>query len=285
MKPTMPMVVGLAVALAAAACVLAVESKVAPPPPGATLPSADAAKTPAANVAAKSADVAARKAEVEALRKAQDLARVRRTLMAGKPKMEFENTPIKDALKALADSGGFSVVFDQALEEGGLDLSTRPVSLRASGMTYEEAINLILPRECGYRVEAGYVLVTTLEKSYLPLRVCVYSIQLTLAEIPDFTDAPRFEVGNVLAQAAQRGGGATGLFTNPAQPATTQATATPDRIIAMIKKMVTNASDRRIAPWDDEGGPATIQYSGGKLIVSQTDHGQRAVARLLAKIE
>ena len=250
-------------------------------------PTAKAA-APAKDVSAKPADdpAAQRKAREEAARQAQAYARTRRTMMTAKPKLDFQNIAIKQVLTTLAEAGSFSVVFDAALEEAGMDLSVRTATINTTGMTYEDAINLILPKECGYRIEAGYVLVTTLEKSYIPLKTGVYGIQLALAEIPNF-EGPRFAVGDIIARSAQTGGGGGGgLFTqSQTQAADTSGRATPERIIDFIKKFVKNQNDRRIAPWDDEGGPATIQYLGGRLVITQTDHGHRAIAKLLAAIE
>jgi hypothetical protein len=211
-----------------------------------------------------------------------ELARTRRTLTTGKTSVNFENAAVKDVLAYMAEVGKFSVVFDGALGEAGIDLAARTVTIRFTGMTYEDAINLVLPKECGYRIEPGFILVTTLEKSWLPLKTATYSIQLALAEVPDF-EGPRFDVSTVLSQSRQGGGGG-GIFANT-KPQEEKGKATPESIIGMIKKFVRNQTDRRIAPWDDEGGPATIQYLGGRLIVSQTEHGHRAVARLLASIE
>jgi hypothetical protein len=273
-------VLGLAIAVSAWGLAGAVESKSplssATPPQGAAV---------VKDTAAKPADPAAeRKAREEAVRKAQELARTRSTLAAAKAGVNFENSAIKDVLTYLAEVGKFSIVYDNALQEAGIDLASRTITLRFTGMTFEDALNLILPKECGYRIEAGYVLVTTLEKSWIPLKTATYSIQLALAEVPDF-EGPRFDVNSVLAQSRQ-GGGGSGLFgTTTATKTDETGKATPERIIAMIKKFVKNQTDRRIAPWDDEGGPATLQYIGGRLVVSQTEHGHRAVAKLLASIE
>ena len=261
----------------------------AAPAAGSKPPTAAPAGQPGGTVvketAAQAADPAAeRKAREEAARKAQELARTRRTLTTGKTSVNFENAAIKDVLAYMAEVGKFSVVFDGALQEAGIDLSARTVTIRFTGMTYEDAINLVLPKECGYRIEPGFILVTTLEKSWIPLKTATYSIQLALAEVPDF-EGPRFDVSTVLSQTRQ-GGGGSGLFGTTTTTKTEETgKATPERIIGMIKKFVRNQTDRRIAPWDDEGGPATIQYLGGRLIVSQTEHGHRAVARLLASIE
>jgi hypothetical protein len=280
---------GLAVAVAGWGLAGAVETKSKNRLGGREPPTAAPAGQPGGTVvketAAQAADPAAeRKAREEAARKAQELARTRRTLTTGKTSVNFENAAIKDVLAYMAEVGKFSVVFDGALGEAGIDLSARTVTIRLTGMTYEDAINLVLPKECGYRIEPGFILVTTLEKSWIPLKTATYSIQLALAEVPDF-EGPRFDVSTVLSQTRQ-GGGGSGLFGTTTTTKTEETgKATPERIIGMIKKFVRNQTDRRIAPWDDEGGPAGIQYSSGRLIVLQTEHGHRAVAKLLAAVE
>jgi hypothetical protein len=131
-------------------------------------------------------------------------------------------------------------------------------------------------------VEAGYVLVTTLEKSWLPLKTVVYSVRDAVTVVPNFV-GPRFEIGDITSQS--KGGGGTNLFGNPPEEPEDASQATPQRLVDMVKRHVRNANDRRIAPWDDEGGPATVQYLDGKLIVNQTPQGHRAVARLVAAIQ
>ncbi len=269
------------------------------PGPAAAVSSSESAAVPKPAEAKTSAEVktdaaadtaAAYKARQEAARQARELGRTRRTMtsaMRSRSGIDFQRTSIKSVLVYLGEVGNFGMVFDKALEEAGIDLEARTVSIKVSRISYEKAIELVLPRECGYRVGPGYVLITTLEKSWLPLKTATYSIRLTLAEIPDFTDAPRFEVGDVTqaAAAAAGGGGFGDLFGGGAAATTDQGQATPERIIELVQKFVRNENDRRIAPWADEGGPATIAYLGGQLIITQTDHGHRAVRRLLAMIE
>jgi hypothetical protein len=132
-------------------------------------------------------------------------------------------------------------------------------------------------------VEAGYVLVTTLEKSWLPLKTVVYSVRDAVTVVPNFV-GPRFEIGNITSQSQGSGGGGN-IFGNQPEEPEDATRATPERIVDMVKRHVRNANDRRIATWDDEGGPATIQYLEGKLIVNQTPQGHRAVARLIMAIQ
>ncbi len=258
----------------------------------AALSSSESAAVPKPAEAKKDAATdAAHKARQEAARRARELARTRRTMaatMRSRPGMDFERTSVKNVLMYLGEVGNFGIVFDKALEEAGIDLEARTVSIKVSRISYEKAIELVVPRECGYRIGPGYVLITTLEKSWLPLKTVTYSIRLALAEIPDFTDAPRFEVGDVTqaATAAAGGGGFGDLFGAGGTTTTSDANlATPERIIDLIQRFVRNENDRRIAPWADEGGPATITHLGGQLVITQTDHGHRAVRRLLSMIE
>jgi len=225
---------------------------------------------------------AKRKAREEALRQAQETARTRRALDRPSGTFEFSATPLSQVLQMLAEAGGFAVVLDKALEEAGIDLSTHPVTMHLAGMRYEDAIYLLLPRECGYRVEAGYVLVTTLEKSWLPLKTVVYSVRDAVTVVPNFV-GPRFEIGSITSQS--QGGGGTNIFGNQPEEPEDPTQATPERLVDMVKSHVRNENDRRIATWDDEGGPATIQYLEGKLIVNQTPAGHRAVARLVMAIQ
>jgi hypothetical protein len=310
MKNVHRLVLSAVLVMFAVACVYAIPKDAglpltsgAPVKGGAAKPAGDAAVKPAASStgsdaidparpAAASTDsskpkdpAAERAAKAEAAKKALDQARLKRALMAQRTSLTLEHTTVKDILKMLSEMGRFSVVFDPELESAGIDLSTRTVSLTFTGLKYEDALMLVLPRECGYRVGPGYILVTTLEKSWLPLKTATYSVHQALAEVPNF-EAPRMDMAAFTQQAAaaaQGGGGGGGIFGQPRQPEK-EAAATPDRIIEIIKKFVRNDNDRRIAPWDDEGGPASITFLNGNLVISQTDQGHRAVAELLARL-
>jgi hypothetical protein len=202
---------------------------------------------------------------------------------AERPKVEFQNASVRQVLDYVADVGKFSIVYDRALADAGIDLGAVPVSIRVSGIAYDDLLMLILPRECGYRVEAGYIVITTLEKSWLPLPIHSYDLRMALADIPDYGPfAPRFQIQNIGAGGQ---GGVGGLFAAPAAPVDLAGRVTPERIIELIKMFVTPESDRRIAPWSDTGGPATISYLNGYVIVTQTPRGHAAVLRIITMIE
>jgi len=282
------------VVLVAALALIAVASAQAipkDPAPAALAPAAPPAATSAAPAApdadAAKADTpeARRAARIDALKKREAEFRLRQSLRTRRAKLTVEQTAVKDVLSMLAQWGGFSIVYDPDLEQAGIDLAARSVTLSFTGLSYDDALTLVLPRECGYRVGPGYVLVTTLEKSWVPLRTATYSVRLALAEIPNF-EGPHINISDITQQAASAsGGGAFGNIFNPPAVESDEGKVTPDRIIEIIKKFVRHENDRRIAPWDDEGGPASMSYMNGVLVVSQTDAGHAAVARLIAMIE
>ena len=52
----------------------------------------------------------------------------------------------------------------------------------------------------------------------------------------------------------------------------------------MVQRAINSHSDPDVSAWADEGGPATIEAKDGKLLVSQTPHGQARVADLLNRL-
>jgi hypothetical protein len=235
-------ILGLTVALAAWGYVDAKGTGLPDPPaaPAVSEPAAtvtvvvkDAPAKPAEPPAADPAAIRRAAEEKEKARLIKEYGRTHRTMtsrMASRKPIEFERVSVKNVLAYLAEVGKFSIVYDKALEEAGIDLDARTVSIRVSGITYEKALELILPRECGYRVGPGYVLITTLEQSWLPLRTATYNIRLALAQVPDFTDAPRFEPAEVL-KSSQNLGGSGELFGTPTIEPEDPGKPTPERII------------------------------------------------------
>ncbi|MBM4020448.1 MAG: hypothetical protein FJ288_19375, partial [Planctomycetes bacterium] len=170
---------------------------------------------------------------------------------------------------------------------GGVDLTTRVVDLKVKRVSIESVLGLILGADLGYRVEAGYLLITTKDKLQQNLPVVTYPVQDLVASIPDFSDqAPRFEVSTVLqaAAAASGGGGAAGLFGGGVGAAPADQPVGSQELIAIIQRTVSNQSDPSVAAWSDEGGPAAIEYMNGLLIITQTRRGHEKVSDLLEQL-
>ncbi|MCX5676147.1 MAG: hypothetical protein NTX87_14160 [Planctomycetota bacterium] len=201
--------------------------------------------------------------------------------------LDFEKTSLDNVLKYISEvQRGLNIVIDPDITAAGVDLTTRVVDLKVKRVSIESVLGLILGADLGYKVEAGYLLITTKDKLHQNLPVVTYRVKDSVAQIPQFDDqAPRFEVATVLQQAAQAsGGGAGGLFGGGAAAAPADQPVGSQELTAIIQRTVSNQSDPAVAAWSDEGGPAAIEYMNGLLIITQTRRGHEKVADLLDQL-
>jgi general secretion pathway protein D len=204
--------------------------------------------------------------------------------------LDLEQTTLDNALKYITDlKPGLNIVVDPDIAAGGIELSTRMVNLKVTGVAVQSVLGLILGADLGYKVESGYILVTTKEKLQQNLPVVTYPVQDLVAQIPDFgAEAPRFEVGDVTqAAAAAAGGGGGGfgqLFGQGGQTQQPDANVGPQELIDIIQRTVNSQSDPAVAAWSDEGGPAAVEFMNGLLIITQTRRGHEKVAELLEQL-
>jgi len=202
--------------------------------------------------------------------------------------LDFEKTSLDNVLKYISEvQRGLNVVIDPDIAAGGVDLSTRVVDLKVKRVPIESVLGLILGGDLGYKVEPGYILITTKDKLQQNLPVVTYPVQDLVAQIPDFSEqAPRFEVANVLAaaSAATSGGGGAGLFGGATAAVGAEPAAGSQELIAIIQRTVSSQSDPTVAAWSDEGGPAAIEYMNGLLIITQTRRGHEKISDLLEQL-
>ncbi|MCX5684220.1 MAG: hypothetical protein NT049_11110, partial [Planctomycetota bacterium] len=203
--------------------------------------------------------------------------------------LDFEKTSLDNVLKYISEvQRGLNIVIDPDIAAGGIDLSTRVVDLKVKRVSIESVLGLILGSDLGYKVEPGYILITTKDKLQQNLPVVTYPVQDLVAQSPDFSgEAPRFEVAAVLQAASQAtqggGGGGAGLFGGNTTAAAEQPAGSQE-LIAIIQRTVSSQSDPTVAAWSDEGGPAAIEYMNGLLIITQTRRGHEKVSDLLEQL-
>ncbi|MGB2755642.1 MAG: hypothetical protein WBE00_11125 [Phycisphaerae bacterium] len=198
--------------------------------------------------------------------------------------LDFEHTSLDNVLKYISEvKRDLNIVPDPDLVTEGIDLTTRVVDLKVKGVSVESVLNLILGADLGYKVEAGYILVTTRAKLQQNLPIVTYPVQDLVASIPDFSDqAPRFDI-QAVTQAAGEAGGAAALFGAGAVAEETEQIGWQE-LVDIIKRNVNAMADPSVAPWTDEGGPAAIDYMNGLLVVTQTRQGHQRVGDLLEKL-
>ncbi len=217
------------------------------------------------------------------------VAETRRRLQE-KIDLDFERTSLNNVLQYISEvQRDLNIVIDPELEAAGIDLASRVVDLKLRRVSIESVLRLILGADLGYKVEPGYILVTTREKVQQNLPIVTYPVQDLIATVPDFGgQAPRFDVAAITQAAGEvgTGGGAFGdLFGGGAGAAGLEEDQVGwQELVDIITRNVNSLSDPSVAAWTDEGGPAAIDYMNGVLIITQTREGHQRVADLLDKL-
>jgi len=163
--------------------------------------------------------------------------------------LDFEHTSLDNVLKYISEvKRDLNIVPDPELADAGVDLSARVVDLKVKGVSIGGVISLLFSGNLAYRVEPGYVLVTTRERAYQRMPFGAYRVDDLLAA-PDARDSLNWQ-----------------------------------DLIDILKRNVNTMNDPSVAPWTDEGGPATVDFIGGLMVIRQTRAGHEQAARLLEKV-
>lgn len=175
------------------------------------------------------------------------VARVRQALK--KPiDVTFDATPLDEALKVIGEKAGVAVLPDPDLQAAGIDVSRRCVTLALEQVSAGEVLDLLLLSDLGYLVRPDCVLVTTRDAVFRELSVVIYPVADVL---------PRQDL---------------------------EGDAGWEELVGVLRRNVNNMSDRSVAAWEDEGGPAAVNFLGGALIVAQTHRGQERVMQFLTML-
>jgi general secretion pathway protein D len=211
-----------------------------------------------------------------------------RRLLQQKIDLDFERTSLDNVLKYITEvQRDLNIVVDPELAAGGIELSARVVDLKLRQVSVEQVLRLILGNDLGYKVDAGYILITTKEKVQQNLPIVTYPVQDLIASVPDFGNlAPRFDLAAITQQAGQigQGGGALGGLFDQGAGAAEQPGVGFQELQDIITRSVNAQSDPTVAAWIDEGGPASITFLNGVFIISQTREGHARVSDLLGRL-
>lgn len=207
------------------------------------------------------------------------------------PEVKFDNVALKDAIDFFRDVTGANIHVNwRAIETAGVGQDTN-VQMHLREVSLRKALNLLLS-DAGagvaltYYVDQGVIEVTTRELADKDMFTRVYPVQDLIVEVPDFTDAP--DLSLLMQQAGQSGqgggsggggggggygggggGGAGGgqqLFGNQGNGQNEEKTKTrqerADDLVALIRETVYPDI------WRENGGPASIRYYSGNLVVT-----------------
>lgn len=213
-------------------------------------------------------------------------AQLARTL----PELKLDGVSLGDALDFIKDVSGVNLYVDwKTLEAAGVSRDT-PINVRLRAVTLRKALNTIMAEAGGgdqiaWTTDEGVVTITSKEKVNSTTYTRIYDIRDLLMEIPDFTDAPNFDLQSTSTRGSAGGqggggggggGGSGGLFgsnsdSNREQDKGKTKEERAEEILTLIKETISPDI------WVDNGGTATIRYFNGSIVVRAPKYVQEAI--------
>lgn len=141
---------------------------------------------------------AAAQARAEALARNRTTSALNTTIS----NVDFSDVPAKQAVKWVAEVAGFNLIVNwTTLEASGID-PEQPVDIQMSRITANKLLQLILVQISGdiplvMQTDPDFVRIMTKEQANQTSIIRVYSIGDMLMDIPDFTDAPQFDLNQI----------------------------------------------------------------------------------------
>lgn len=200
--------------------------------------------------------------------------------------VEFDQTPLRDALNEIGQALGIVIVarFRSDVEPNGLDAEF-PLTLNLERMIALDVLKLVLDiscsdQDCTWQLRDGFVEVGPKSRLSVPAaRVTrTYPVQDLLYVPPKFTGAPNLNLAQPTGQWWQQDFGAFNRYQNYQQPiGTGSVQPDPNDVAAQLLYTITNSIEP--SAWDVNGGTiARISITtGGELVVTAPDYIQRAV--------
>lgn len=202
--------------------------------------------------------------------------------------IEFTETRLEDVMRYLQEitQADIDVFWMDDRNTVGLDKETL-ISLKVERATAMSVLEKVLEKAtgdatgtggCSWQMsETGTLQVGPKERLNKYKRVEIYNVQDLLLEVPNYTDAPEFDLQSVLQSTGQQGGGgggqspfretggqgAQGLGTRPYQERL-------DELVSLLTSLVEPEQ------WVDNGGDgASLRPFQGNLIVNAPDYVHR----------
>jgi hypothetical protein len=225
-------------------------------------------------------------------------ARARRSVLDQTlPEVKFTNVALKDAVEFFRDVTGANIHVNwRAMEVAGVAADTN-VNMRLREVPFRKALGLLLS-EAGagtaltYYVDSNVIEITTRELADKELFTRVYPVDDLVVDIPDFDQVPDLSLlatstggtgGGGGGRSGGGGGGGSGggqgLFggqgltgNGTGSEKTKSKQERGEDLVKLIEELVNPDV------WRDNGGPASIRYYNGQLIVTAPRSVHEAIA-------
>jgi hypothetical protein len=194
----------------------------------------------------------------------------------------FTDTTLEASMKFIAEVTGadIEVMWTDDQNNVGLD-KDKIINLRIEKRTALDTVEKLLekatgestgPGGCTWQVsETGTLQVGPKERLNKFKRVEIYSVQDLLLEIPNYTEAPEFDLQSVLQNSGQ--GSSQSPFRDNGDEDTTDRKPLQERVDDLIRLLTELVEPEQ---WIENGGDgASIRYYQGSLIVNGPDYVHR----------
>jgi hypothetical protein len=209
------------------------------------------------------------------------------------PEVKFDNVALKDALEFIRDVSSANIHVNwKAIEIAGVSQDTN-VNMHLRNVTLRKTLDLLLSEAGGgtaltYYVDQGVIEVTTKELADKEMLTQVYPVQDLVVEIPDFTDCPNLSLlatssntssgqtagsGSTSSSSSGLGGGSN-IFNQNGSTDSEKTKTREERgqdLVGLIRDTVYPEI------WRENGGPASIRYWNGYLVVTAPRSVQEAI--------
>ncbi len=204
--------------------------------------------------------------------------------------VQFNETPFENVVSFLGAVTQLNIDIDWAsLENASVD-RTAPVTLNLTNVTVETVLNRVMEKVspdantgAAWTISDGVLNIASKEQINRQRTLAIYDIRDLIIEVPNYDNAPEFDLQQAL-QSGQGGGGGGGQ--SPFQDADNEdpeRRPLQERTEEIIQIITTNVDPDG---WRDTAGGETgfIQQLGGLLIITNTPANHRAIHGLLSKL-
>ena len=196
------------------------------------------------------------------------------------PAVKFDQIGLSDAIDFFRDATDGNFVVDwKALDQIGVGKdAVVNVQLRnvATAVALKKTLESAAPKLLTFYIDQNVVTITTQAAADAHMVTRLYAVEDLILEIPNFTDAPTFDLsssqntggGQSSTSGGGGGGGGQSLFSGGGGNST--QTTGETKTAAERGQDLIDLIESTIRPeiWNTNGGKASIKYFNGKLIIT-----------------
>ncbi len=207
--------------------------------------------------------------------------------------INFEANRFLNVIDYLRNTTGVNFFVNwTALEAAGVDQNA-PITLQLTNVPADQALELVLQQvgnefdPVSFSIIEGIVRISTARDLQKTTDIRNYDIRDLLVQVPNFTDAPEFDLQDALSNTNSGGGGGggggggDGLFGDDDDDEDDQDQPTRAELIEQITTLIQDTVGTQ-EEWAVYGGDvSSIRELNGQLIVKSTPENHRAIRDLL----